>query len=65
MAQVAEAYMARYRKRKVDSRIGYLIDHTVFNYLIDPQGKVRYLFTPDAARDHVVAGARALMHADS
>ena len=41
---VVSAYHAFYQKVPTKSAMGYLINHTVSVYLIDRQGKVRYLF---------------------
>ena len=61
LTQIARQYKARFAKRTVDSAAKYLIDHTGFSYMLDPQGKVRYLFPPDAGTDVMVQGAKALL----
>lgn len=56
-----QKYMAKYRLRDRGSAAGYQVDHTAFIYLIGPQGKVRYLFTPDANAELMAAGVRAVL----
>ena len=42
---VTESYHAIFEKAKVnDSAAGYLVNHSAFTYLIDKNGKIRYLF---------------------
>jgi protein SCO1/2 len=59
--QVARLYKTRFAKRTVDSAAKYLIDHTAFTYMLDPQGRVRYMFPGDAGTDVMVQGAKALL----
>lgn len=39
-----EIYKAYYQKVESDSAMGYVIEHTVYLYLLDPEGQVRHLF---------------------
>ena len=46
-AQVAEAaqpYGVKYEKKEADSALGYLVSHTAFVYLIDPQFQLRVTY---------------------
>src|SRR5574341_1543510 len=61
VTQVARQYQARFARRKVGSAAKYLIDHTAFTYMLDPQGKVRYLFPGEAGADVMAEGAKALL----
>jgi len=61
LEEVTENYMARFRTRESSSAAGYFVDHTTFMYLIDTQGKVRYLFTPDVSREIVVEGVKTVL----
>ncbi len=55
-------YMAGHRTRNTEgSAAGYLVDHTTSLYLIDRQGKLRYLFPYDTPRETVLRGVRKLM----
>ena len=45
--KVVHAYNAYYQKVPTKSALGYFINHTNIVYLIDKQGKVRYLFHQD------------------
>ncbi len=45
--KVVHAYNAYYEKIPTKSALGYIINHTNIVYLIDKQGKVRYLFHQD------------------
>ena len=45
--KVVHAYNASYEKVPTKSTLGYIINHTSIVYLIDKQGKVRYLFHRD------------------
>lgn len=61
LKQTIERYMGKYRIRETNSAAGYFVDHTAFIYLIDPQGKVRYLFSPDVDRNVLLAGVQAVL----
>jgi protein SCO1/2 len=56
-----ERYMGKFRIHESTSAAGYQVDHTAFIYLLDAQGKVRYLFAPDTNRTLLVAGVRAVL----
>jgi len=45
--KVVHAYNASYQKIPTKSALGYIINHTNIVYLIDEQGKVRFLFHQD------------------
>ena len=58
---VAHQYAARYRKRDVGSAAGYLLDHTAFTYLIDQEGRLRYLFPFKTPPNYIVKGINKLL----
>jgi protein SCO1/2 len=58
---IAARYQARFTRSTAQSRSGYLVDHTGFVYMLDGQGKVRYLFTYDAGVDLFAQGVRRLL----
>jgi protein SCO1/2 len=53
--KVVNAYKASYQKIRNDSSPGYTINHTSIIYLIDGQGKVRYLFHQDDRPEKMVS----------
>ncbi|HUJ76561.1 MAG TPA: SCO family protein [bacterium] len=59
--RVAEAYQTRFQKGQ-PVKGGYDIDHTLFVYLLDGHGKVRYLFPYDVQPALLLQGAMALLH---
>jgi protein SCO1/2 len=59
--KVAKQYAARYKRRNVGSEAGYLLDHTAFSYLIDQEGKLRYLFPFKTPPDFIVKGVKKLL----
>ena len=58
---LAERYMGKAQSHETGSAGGYAVDHTAFIYLIDPQGKVRYLFPLEVSRTVMVAGVHAVL----
>ena len=50
-------YAAYYEKQASDSAMGYLVDHTSRLYLIDRQGKVRYLFRYGETPETIARGS--------
>jgi protein SCO1/2 len=53
--KVVDAYKASYKKIRDASSRGYTIDHTSIIYLIDKQGRVRYLFHQDDRPEKMVS----------
>jgi protein SCO1/2 len=51
-------YAAFYEKQASDSAMGYMVDHTSRLYLIDPHGKVRYLFRYGEDAETIAKGVR-------
>ncbi len=43
------------------SAAGYLVDHTAYSYLIDPEGRLRYIYPFQAPRDTIVQDIRDLL----
>jgi protein SCO1/2 len=66
IAAVAKLYGAAYRRTELaDSAMGYVVDHSAYSHLVDPQGRlVRNLdhATPSA---EIVAAIRGLLGADT
>lgn len=58
---IAARYQARFARSETKSASGYLIDHTGFVYMLDGNGKVRYLFTYDVGADLLAQGVRRLL----
>ena len=52
--KVVHDYKASYQKIPIKSALGYFINHTSIVYLIDKQGKVRYLFHQDDSPEKMV-----------
>jgi protein SCO1 len=61
LERIIHSYMGQFRIHESGGAEGYSVDHTAFIYLLDPQGKVRYLFSPDVPRDILVAGVKAVL----
>ncbi|MCC7352196.1 MAG: SCO family protein [Anaerolineae bacterium] len=62
LAPVLKAYGVAAIKRKLpDSALGYTIDHTIYTYVIDPAGRLRETFSPDAATADVASDVRYLI----
>ena len=61
LERIIGRYMGKFVIRETGSAAGYFVDHTAFIYLIDPQGKVRYLFSPEVDRKILLAGVRAVL----
>lgn len=51
-------YAAFYEKQASDSAMGYMVDHTSRLYLIDPHGRVRYLFRYGEDADTIAKGVK-------
>lgn len=58
---VVKQYAAYYEKQPSDSAMGYLVDHTTRLYLIDPQGRIRYLFRYGEDAKTIAAGVRQVL----
>ena len=54
-------YMGKALVRKSAAATIDAVDHTAFIYLLDPTGKVRYLFTVDASNSVLAAGVKAVL----
>ncbi|MFI5400063.1 MAG: SCO family protein [SAR324 cluster bacterium] len=59
--RVAALYRVRFEKTAATSPGRYLINHTAFLYMLDGQGKLRYVFPPDADAALVAEGVRRLI----
>ncbi len=44
---VVNSYKATYEKVETNSALGYMFDHTDYLYMIDAQGRTKYLFHPE------------------
>ncbi len=58
---VAQRYRVKYEARDGGPNLGVTIDHTAFVYLIDPQGRLRYLFPHTTPPDRLAGGVRQLL----
>jgi protein SCO1/2 len=63
--EVVHAYNAFYEKVPIKSALGYIINHTTIVYLIDKQGKVRYLFHQDDSPEKMAKAIRATIKTDT
>lgn len=54
-------YSAFYEIQPSQSAMGYMVDHTSRIYLVDPAGKVRYLFRSTDSPEQIAAGIRAVL----
>jgi len=62
--KVVHAYNAYYQKVPSKSPLGYIINHTSIVYLIDKQGKVRYLFHQDDSPENMAKVIRVMISTD-
>jgi protein SCO1/2 len=58
-------YAAYYEKQASDSAMGYLVDHTSRLYLIDPKGRIRYLFRYGEDAKVIATGVRQVLGEES
>lgn len=58
---VVKQYAAYYERQPSDSAMGYLVDHTSRLYLIDTQGRIRYLFRYGEEATTIAAGVRQVL----
>lgn len=58
VAQAARAYRVYYAKARPGDGDAYLMDHSSFVYLLDPEGAVRALFRPGTTADDLAAALR-------
>ena len=56
--RVVAQYGTMYEKAATDSKAGYLINHSTLLFLIDRQGKVRYLFRQDDSPEYIASGIK-------
>ncbi len=57
---VVLAYKVYYEKVNTTSALGYMINHTDYLFLIDHDGKVRYLFRPEDKAEKIVQVIREI-----
>ena len=58
VAQAARAYRVYYAKARSGDGDAYLMDHSSFVYLLDPDGVVRALFRPGSSAEDLAAALR-------
>ncbi|MBL6080121.1 SCO family protein [Belnapia sp. T18] len=58
VAQAARAYRVYYARARPGDGDGYLMDHSSFIYLLDPDGAVRGLFRPGTTAEDLAAALR-------
>lgn len=61
LAAVASLYGATYRRVAVESAAGYLVDHSSYTYVIDPQGRLAKVLGHAPPPSETVAAIRALL----
>ena len=59
--EVVAAYAAFYEKVESESGAGALFGHSTYLYLIDGQGRVRYLFGHGESPERIASGVRLLL----
>lgn len=63
VAAVARQYGATYQRRPATPEGGYAVDHSTYLYLIDPAGRLRYLFGHQEPPERLAAGIQAALAA--
>ena len=58
VVQAARAFRVYYAKARSGDGDAYLMDHSSFVYLLDPEGAVRALFRPGTTADDLAAALR-------
>jgi protein SCO1 len=58
---VVAQYAAHYEIEQSDSALGYMVAHSSYLYLIDQQGKVRYVFRYGERPDRIARGVRLVL----
>lgn len=53
--RITKDYMAFYRKVKGNSKSGYLVDHTAYIYLIDPEGTLKLIYSSSKQKPDLIA----------
>ncbi|RLJ70800.1 protein SCO1/2 [Hydrogenivirga caldilitoris] len=53
--KVAKNYMAFYKKVETESKTGYLVDHTAYIYLIDPEGNLKLIYPSTRQKPELMA----------
>jgi protein SCO1 len=61
LQHVSDQYMSKFRVHDEGGTDAEEVDHLAFIYLIDPAGKVRYMFSPEVKQDLLVAGVKAVL----
>jgi protein SCO1/2 len=61
VARAADAFGVKYEKRAIDSPVGYLVSHTAYVYLIDPQFHWRVTYPFGVRPDEIASDLRYLM----
>jgi protein SCO1/2 len=61
VAAVARQYGATYERQPATSEGGYAVDHSTYLYLIDPAGRLRYLFGHQEPPERLAAGIQAVL----
>lgn len=58
---VARQYGVAHQRRESDSAAGYFVDHSTYTFLIDFQGKIRYIFKHGDTPELMAAGVERLL----
>ncbi|MBI5877409.1 MAG: SCO family protein [Chloroflexi bacterium] len=65
LTAAAQAYGVSYSRVESDSAAGYLMSHTAFVYLIDPQFRIRVVYPFGVESDEITHDLRYLFHKES
>jgi protein SCO1 len=61
IARVASAYGIAYMRSDTETAAGYLVDHTSTLIVLDPQGRMRLLWSPVTTVDEMASDLRTLL----
>lgn len=59
---MAQAFLAAFKKQQVASAAGYLVGHSSLYYLLDQQGRVRYIFPHGTRLALILSGIDKLLN---
>jgi len=62
VAKAARLFRVRYEREEKQPGTEYLVSHTAYVYVVDRQGKLRYVFPPDVDDGLLAEAARRLLN---